>query len=204
MSAGRGGVIIGAGGHAKVVISTLQGAKVSVAAVFDDNQTLWGTKIMGVTVSGPVASIERKQFDFGVIAIGNNSKRKQIADSFDLNWATAVHPTAYVHPSVKIGAGSVIFAGAVIQPETVIGEHVIINTGASVDHDCIIDDYVHIAPGVHLAGNVQLGEGTFLGIGSSVIPGVKIGAWTIIGAGGVVIRDIPDETIAVGVPARSK
>src|SRR5262249_58040314 len=111
-------------------------------------------------------------------------------------------PTAWVHPSVTIGAGTVIFAGAVIQPDATIGAHVIVNTRASIDHDCVLGDFVHVAPGVGLAGNVTLEEGAFLGIGAAAVPGSRVGAWATVGAGGVVIQPIAAGVTAVGVPAR--
>ena len=197
-------VIIGAGGHAKVVIGTLQEIGHSISAVYDDNANKWGDEILGVPITGPTAASENEPFTTGIIAIGDNSTRKKIARSLKLQWLTIVHPTAYVHRSVKLGSGTVVFAGAIIQPETVVGDHVIVNTGASVDHDCMVGDFVHLAPGVHLSGEVQVDEGAFLGIGSSVIPGIKIGSWTTLGAGGVAVRDLPSNKVALGVPAKLK
>jgi sugar O-acyltransferase (sialic acid O-acetyltransferase NeuD family) len=202
IDASRSLVVVGGGGHAKVVVSTLQQAGYSVLRVLDDDNSRWGSKILGIPITGPISAV--KEEDKALIAIGNNSTRQRIVESLQLEWQTVVHPTAYVHPSVKLGVGTVVFAGAVIQPETTIGNHVIVNTGATIDHDCIIGDYVHVAPGCHLAGNVRLGEGTILGIGSAVIPNIRIGSWAIVGAGGIVIEDLPDRIVAVGVPARKK
>ena len=89
-----------------------------------------------------------------------------------------------------------------IQPDTSVGDHCIVNTGATIDHDCQIDNYVHISPGVNLAGGVRLGEGVFCGIGGKAITGVTVGKWTTIGAGGVIINDLPEYSLAVGVPAK--
>ena len=94
-------------------------------------------------------------------------------------------------------------AGAVIQPDTTLGAHVIVNTGATIDHDGILADYVHVAPGAHLAGGVRLGEGVFMGIATSTMPGTSVGAWATVGAGAAVVRDLPGNVTAVGVPARS-
>jgi len=196
-------VVIGGGGHAKVVIGALQAAERLVIAVYDDDPATWGTALLGVRVVGPISAVKKESYE-GVIAIGDNVTRKVISEKVKLQWTTVTHPTAYVHPSVRVGVGSVVFAGAVLQPETKIGDHVIVNTGATVDHDCTIGDFVHIAPGANLAGAVQLGEGAFLGIGSTVNPGVSIGAWTVVGAGGVVTRSLPDHVVAFGVPAKIK
>jgi sugar O-acyltransferase (sialic acid O-acetyltransferase NeuD family) len=199
--------VIGGGGHAKVVISTLQAAGYPVAGVFDDSPEKWGSELLGCPVRGPIDALAGSGCPAAVIAIGSNEVRKQIAGRFlEIEWATVVHPGATVHSSVhssvQLGPGTVVFAGAVIQPDSVLGAHVIVNTGATVDHDCAVGDYVHLAPGSHLAGSVRIGEGAFLGIGSAVTPGRQVGEWTIVGAGAVVVRDLPDNITAVGVPAR--
>jgi sugar O-acyltransferase (sialic acid O-acetyltransferase NeuD family) len=200
----KGLVVLGAGGHAKVLISVIKELDINILAILDDDEQKWGEDILGIKISGPIEKIKSGNFDAAVIAIGDNGKRKELANQYDeyCQWKTLIHPYSYVHPSAKIGSGSVLFAGAIIQPDVLLGDHVIINTGASVDHDCIVESFVHIAPGVHLAGNVSVGEGSFLGIGSSVIPNKKIGKWAIVGAGAVVIDDIPDFSVSVGIPAR--
>ncbi len=199
----RSVAVIGAGGHAKVVIATLRAAGFTVQAVFDDNPSRTGFEVLGVPVLGPIDSLVNAGFSVAVIAIGDNAVRQRIAQRLThMQWLTAVHPNAWVHPSVRLGAGTVVFAGAVIQPEAVVGEHVIINTGATVDHECTVHDFAHIAPGAHLAGRVTVEEGAFVGMGSSVIQTVRIGAWTTLGAGAVVTQDIPAHVTAVGVPAR--
>lgn len=196
--------VIGAGGHARVVIGTLQAAGLSAGAVFDDDPSTWDTKILGVPVLGAVGRLIEEGYRRAVIAIGDNAARRRLSTQLrDIEWVTVVHPHTWIHPSVPIGEGTVVFAGAVIQPEARIGRHVIINTGATVDHECIIHDYAHVAPGAHLAGRVEIGEGAFIGIGSSVIQCCKVGAWAVIGAGAAVVRDIPDGVTAVGVPARA-
>lgn len=203
MSDLKSAYVIGAGGHAKVVISTLQAMGFKVEAVFDDDESKIDTTLLGVPIRDRVAKIMEATPLPTVNAIGSNVARRKLSNQLDgINWLTIVHPSAFVHPSVQIGCGTVVFAGAVIQPDTIIGAHSIVNTGTTIDHDCQTGDFVHIAPGVHLAGEVKVGEGTFLGIGSSVIPQVKIGSWCVVGAGSVVIKDVPDNVVVVGVPAR--
>lgn len=203
MSRGKGIAVIGAGGHAKVVLGTLQAMSAPVKAVFDDNPSTWGKQILGVPVVGGIHRLVEEGYRRAVIAIGDNTARRRIAMQLrGTQWVTVVHPHAWIHPSVQIGEGTVVFAGAVVQPEAQIGSHVIINTGATVDHECIVKDFAHIAPGAHLAGRVEIGEGAFVGMGSSVIQCCRIGAWTVIGAGAAVIRDIPEGVTAVGVPAK--
>lgn len=197
-------VVMGAGGHAKVVISTLQAAGHTVVAAYADDEARWGCEILGVPVRGPLAAAGEAGVASGVIAIGCNETRKKVARVVNLRWLTVVHPAAWVAPDAQLGEGTVVLAGAIVQPGCVVGRHVIINTAATIDHDCVIKDCAHIAPGVHLAGNVRVGEGAFLGIGCTAIPSRKIGAWTIVGAGAVVVRDLGDGVIAYGVPARAK
>ncbi len=143
--------------------------------------------------------------DHAFIAVGDNHLRKRLADkakNLGFQFANAISPSASVSSSAQLRTGIAIMAGAVIQTDTWIGEQAIINTLASVDHDGRIADYVHIAPGCHLAGCVTVGEGAFLGVGCNVIPNLNIGRWSILGAGTVVVKDIPDAVMVMGVPAK--
>jgi sugar O-acyltransferase (sialic acid O-acetyltransferase NeuD family) len=196
-------VVLGAGGHAKVVVATLEAAGHRVAAVLDDDPRLWGTTVLGTPVSGPIDTIARCGRCRAIVAVGDNAVRRRIAQRMPrVEWVTVVHPAATVHPSVVLGPGTVVCAGAVIQPEARVGAHAIVNTSASVDHDSVLGDFVHTAPGARLAGQVTVGAGTLVGIGASALPGVSIGAESVVGAGSVVVRDLPDHVVAVGAPAR--
>jgi sugar O-acyltransferase (sialic acid O-acetyltransferase NeuD family) len=195
--------VVGAGGHAKVVISTLLAAGHHPAAVFDDDEAKWGGTVLGIPVLGGPDLMRGEPDLVGVLGVGDNRARKALAARLDcVAWMSVVHPFAFVDTRVRLGAGTVVFAGAVIQPDTEIGAHCIVNTGASVDHDCRLGDFVHVAPGVHFGGNVIAGEGAFLGVGVSVAPGRSIGPWAIVGAGATVLRNIPPGSTAVGTPAR--
>lgn len=199
-------IIIGAGGHAKVVLSTALGNAMSVRGFLDDNPALSSKRIAGYSVLGDTSFLLAECHDWAVFGLGQNAVRKKIAEHTQAftQWKTLVHPSAYVHPSVELGEGTVVFAGAVIQPDVKIGKHCIVNTGATVDHDCVIEDYVHLAPGVHLAGGVHIGEGSFLGIGSLALIGINIGNWVTVGAGGVVIKDVSTGKTVMGVPAKER
>jgi sugar O-acyltransferase (sialic acid O-acetyltransferase NeuD family) len=196
--------VIGAGGHAKVVIATARAAGHHDITVHDDDPARHGERLLDAPVVGTAAAVLADPTALAVLAIGDNATRLRLARGARCRFATIVHPGAHVEPSVVVGAGTVVFAGCTIQPDTRIGAHVIVNTGATIDHDCAIGDGVHVAPGTHLAGNVTLGEGVFLGIGTVVIPGRTIGAWTRVGAGAAVVHDLPGGVTAVGVPARPR
>lgn len=194
--------VIGAGGHAKVVVRTLLEQGNTIQAIFDDDPQRWGIDLLGIRICGPVAQIERTPGCPAVIAIGDNATRLAIAQRYGLAWATAIHPSALIDPTAELGAGSVVLHRTVVQPDCRIGGHAIINTAATVDHDCVIGDYAHLAPGTHLGGGVCIGDGVLLGIGAVVIPGKCIGSGTIVGAGAVVASDLPPNVVAYGVPAR--
>lgn len=203
VSKSRPVVVLGASGHAKVVIGLLQTLGMSVGSVYDDDRTKAGAMILGVRIAGTISDIPDREGTLAVLAIGDNAARLRVSARFKrLNWATLVHPAAWVHPSARLGPGTVVFAGAVIQPDSLLGTHVIVNTAASVDHDCVIGDFAHLAPGSRLAGHVRVGAGALLGLGATVIPAVSIGDWARVGAGAVVIADVPGKATAVGVPAR--
>lgn len=193
--------VVGAGGHAKVVVALLQSMGRHVAGIYDDDRRLVGSRILGVEVVGSVDDL-KQPLESAVLAIGDNRARKAVSERVAAKWVTLVHPSAFVDRSACIGPGTVVFAGVVVQAEAWVGSHVIVNTGSTIDHDCEIGDFVHIAPGTHLAGNVRIGEGALVGIGGSVTPGRSIGPWAVVGAGAAVVRDVPSRNVVAGVPAR--
>ncbi|MGB8705582.1 MAG: acetyltransferase [Gillisia sp.] len=190
--------IIGASGHAKVIIDILKSLKIEIDSIFDDDENI--EQVSGYPV---IHTREFAKYDAPfVVAIGNNQVRKNL--SFKLNAISnpLVHPTAVISQTSPVGAGSVVMPNAVINADTVVGEHCIINTGSLVEHDCILEDWVHISPNATVAGGVKIGEGTHIGIGAAVIPNITIGKWVTIGAGSVVIENIPDNAVVVGNPGR--
>ncbi|WP_142688536.1 acetyltransferase [Chitinophaga polysaccharea] len=189
--------LCGAGGHAKVIIEILQSRGIPVEGLFDSNPDIKQLWQYPVIHSSPLPSHEV------IIAIGNNAIRKKLAEQ-PCRFGTGLHQLANISPTARISEGTVVMAGATINADVVIGRHCIINTNASVDHDCILEDFVHVSPNVALCGNVVVGEGAHIGAGAVVIPGIVIGKWAVIGAGAVVVRNIPDNTVAVGNPARKR
>lgn len=199
-------IIIGAGGHAKVIADIIYKSGDNLIGFLDDNLANKGKEIyLGKKVLGTTKDIENYNKNYFIIGIGNNSIRKKINNENNLKLYTAIHPSAIIAQDVKIGTGSVIMAGVVINPGTVIGKNCIINTCSSLDHDNLLEDYVHISPGAHLAGTVSVKEGTWICTGAIVKNNITIGKNNIIGAGGVVIKDIIEENATyIGVPARRK
>lgn len=197
-------LVVGAGGHGKVVADILVQQGKIVTGFVDDDPSLRGQMRLKLPVIGAIEDCDHYNDHVLACGIGSNAARKTVAERIGANadrWISAIHPSAIIAPSVSLGHGVVIAAGAIINPDAVIGDFAIINTGVTVDHDCEIGAYCHIAPGVNLAGGVRVGQGTLVGIGASVIPCRNIGQWAVIGAGAVVTADIPDHVTAVGVPA---
>lgn len=192
-------LIYGAGGHAKVVASVLTACGERVSGVFDDNPDRTTFRSVSVMHGYDPGFRPNEQL---IIAIGDNLTRKEVACRISHGFGLAIHSSAMLDESVRVGVGSVIMHGAVIQVDSAVGEHVIVNTGARMDHDCIISDFVHIGPGATLCGGVTVGECTLVGAGSVVLPGVRVGKRCIIGAGSVVLSDVPDDAKLVGNPAR--
>jgi len=197
-------VVVGSGGHAKVVVATARAAGFRVVAIVDDAPVRWGEHLAGLVVSGPSEPVLQDPAAQVVLAIGANRARRQRAQGARCRFVSVVHPSAIIDDTVQLGAGTVVFAGVVIQPDATIGAHTIVNTAASIDHDCVLGEAVHVGPGTRLAGNVTLGDEVFLGIGTVAVPGVTIGARTTVGAGAAVVTDLPSDIVAVGVPARAR
>lgn len=199
-------VILGAGGHAKVVIELLRDAGEQVAVCVggaDSPDHCLDVRV--VKGDAYLKELRGDGYSRAFVAIGSNRIREEVAGQvkqLGFSLVNAVSPHASISPSAKLGSGIAIMAGAVVNAEAVIGDLTIINTGATVDHDCIIGQAVHLAPQCALAGSVVIEDGAFLGIGCKVIPGMRIGVNAVAGAGSVVIEDIPAATTVVGVPAK--
>lgn len=193
--------LYGASGHAKVIIDILKSKGVEILGLFDDNPNI--KSLLCYPVVGNYSPDILKKNSL-IITIGVNDTRQKIVNSLpsNINYGIAVDASALISASVKIGCGTVIMQGTVIQSTSVIGRHCIVNTQASLDHDCVVEDYAHISPNSCLCGGVTIGEGTQVGAGSVIVPGIKVGKWSVVGAGSVVIRDVPDNVLVLGNPAK--
>lgn len=193
--------ILGAGGHAKVVLAALRARGIDDLRVLDENEAVWGTVICGVPIEGGFDLLQPGEEAH--IAIGSNAARESLARRFPLvHWQTIVHPTAWVCPTVEIGVGTFVAAGAVVQVEVRLGSHVIVNTGATIDHESIIADFAQIAPGAHLGGRVHMHPRSFVGIGAAVHQGAILEHDATLGGGAFLKGVVPCGETWVGVPAR--
>lgn len=194
-------IVIGAGGHGKVITDIIKKSGDMVIGFLDDNPALSDTFI-GYPILGNTDTFENYKKCQFVIAIGTAAIREKIADRlYGVKWYTAIHPSAVISDTgVSIGEGTAIMANVVVNAGTTIGKHCIINSGAIVEHDNKIEDFVHVSVGAKLAGTVHIGKRTWIGIGVSVSNNISICEDCMVGAGGVVIRNIEEAGTYVGVP----
>lgn len=185
----RSFVMLGAGGHAKVVLGLLRAMDCEVVAVADPAlaEQFWE----GVSVESETLMLERAVTTGHSVAVGighlpNSSTRHDVfqsAKTAGLELPSLIHPTAWVAPDAIVHDGVQLMAGSVVQPGSVIGQNTIINTHASVDHDCKVGADCHIAPGATLCGGVELGENCFVGAGATIVNGVSLPSGSFVKAG---------------------
>jgi sugar O-acyltransferase (sialic acid O-acetyltransferase NeuD family) len=203
-------IIMGAGGHAKVLVDTLLMLGRTIVGLTDRDMNKVGSEVLGMSVLGaddvlrdfPPGSVEL------VNALGTTTDTRARQNLYatykghGYQFAPIIHPSAILSSAIVLGEGVQVMAGAVIQPGSSVGDNCIINTSASIDHDCVIEGHVHLAPGVTLSGKVCIGEGAHLGTGASVIQGMSIGSGALVAAGSVVAENVPDQAQVKGVPAK--
>ena len=210
-------ILIGAGGHARVVIEILRRARQNIVAAIDANPHLHGTSVDGVPViGGDEMAFARKPADVMLInAVGNASLaigdsglavRRTIFERFaakSYRFGSVISPDAMIASTAQLAEGCHIITGVIVHPGSKVGTDSIINTGAQLDHDCIVGAHCHVAPGAVLCGGVTLGDGVHVGAGAVIVQQIHIGAHAVIGAGAVVTADVPAGTTVFGIPARS-
>ena len=194
-------ILVGAGGHAKVIADIVLKSGDELLGFLDDDPGK--NSVLGYPVLGRTADWQRFSSEAAfLLAVGNAQLRETLAARMQVRWYTAIHPSAQIGMDVTIGGGTAVMANAVINPGAVIGKHCIINTAAVVEHDNCIDDYAHISVGAKLGGTVRIGQASWIGIGAAVKNNVSVCGGCMVGAGCVVIRDLKIPGTYVGVPAR--
>ena len=202
-------IILGAGGHGRVVLDiVLQGQQHKPIGFLDNNELLHGRRVDGLPVLGGLerlTDLKARGISGAIIAVGDNGVRRALADHVEqrrFELISAIHPSAQLASSVSLGKGAVVAAGALVCAHCQIGDYCILNTGCIIDHESMIGTSAHICPGVRLAGHVTVESGVFVGIGATVVQNIRIGFEAVVGAGAVVTKDVDPMTIVVGVPAR--
>ncbi len=203
--------MLGAGGHARVLIDALRLQQREPIGVTDPDASLWGSTVLGVPVLGDDDRIQgfAPNEVMLVNALGSTrgtALRQAVWERWcgrGYRFVGVVHPAAVVAQSAELEADVQVLAGSVVGAAAHIGHNSIVNTGVIVEHDCRVGQHVHLAPGVTLSGNVTVGDGSHLGTGCTVIQDTNIGEGCVVGAGAVVVRDLEPFTLAVGVPARA-
>lgn len=202
-------VVVGAGGHGKAVIDTIERqGRYQIIGLLDRGKTA-GDRIMGYEVLGDESWLARPDhtLDGAIIAIGDNWTRGLVRQQImrtrpELPFITAIHPSAVIAKGARVGAGSVVMSGAFVGCDASIGEHAVLYPHSLVEHDARIGDFVSFAPKAATGGNVSVGDYAAIAIGATIIHGISIGEHSVIGAGSTVIRNIAPLSVAYGTPAR--
>lgn len=206
-------VLLGAGGHAKVLLGLLRASGRTVSGVCDPMLARQGVaEWCGVPVLGDDGALEELDAEsVGLVngvgqLIGGQSRHELYIrlQEQGFRFPVLVHPAAWVDPSAKLAAGVQVMAGAIIQADVVIGANSIVNTRAGIDHDCVLGVNVHVAPGATLCGNVQVGDMAFIAAGSTVVQSVNVGPGAVVGAGAVLVRDLEPHHTLIGGAARKR
>lgn len=204
-------ILIGAGGHARVLIDLIRLSGLYEIAGIIDSQLKVGEMVSGIDVLGNddvLGKLYSHGLKYASVAVGStkdNFKRRVLyenAKEIGFSVPCLLHPKAVIAGNVQLLEGAQVMAGAIIQVNNTIGENTIINTGAIVEHDCQIGMHVHVCPGATISGGCKIGTGAFIGAGATVIQGLSIGNNAVVAAGAAVISDVPANARAMGVPAK--
>lgn len=204
-------VLLGAGGHARVLAALARAAGYPVLGVCDPALAAQGiSRWADLDVLGDDGALERLPPErialmLGIGQLAKDNLRKRLYAAWrarGYNFPALVHPSAWIAPGVVLGDGVQVMAGVVIQPGCAIGENSIVNTRVSIDHDCCIGRDVHVAPGATLCGTVTVEDGVFIGAGATVIQGLRVGEHAVVGAGVTVVRDLTPKAIIIGAANR--
>ena len=204
-------VLLGAGGHASVVLALLRELQCEVLGVSDPallSQSELQWQGLPVWDDATVLSQHSPHTVFlanGVGFVQTPEPRQRVFHTYAQSgyvFPALVHPFSWVAPDVLLEEGVQIMAGAVVQTGAQLGANTLVNTGARIDHGCQIGSHNHVACGAVLCGNVHLGSHTFIGAGAVMIQGVSLGSNCTVGAGSVVLHSHGNHQRLVGSPAR--
>jgi sugar O-acyltransferase (sialic acid O-acetyltransferase NeuD family) len=210
MTALRPVIILGAGGHASVLIDALQQSGRDIMGITDPDETLWNTDYLGIEVLGNDEKIldihpDRIELVNGLGSTKSTAARQKLFETWHdkgYSFGTVIHPKAVIAPTTKLVQGVQVLAGAIINPNVLLGANTLVNTGAILEHGCVLGNHVHVAPGARLAGGVYVGDGAHVGIGCTILQSVVLGDRCVVGAGAVVLHSVATGETVVGVPAR--
>lgn len=204
-------IILGGGGHARVVIDCLDSAEGRLHGVLDQDARRWGTTLQGVPILGGddlLPSLARQGVDRFVVGLGGTGDNRPRQKLFEFALACGLSPVAVIHRAAIVsrwavtGAGAQLFPGSIVNAGAELGVNVIVNTGSIVEHDCRIADHVHVASGAVVAATVRIGLRAHIGAGATIRQGIVIGDDAVVGAGAVVVKDVAPGQVVAGVPAR--
>lgn len=200
--------VYGAGGHGKVVADAALRAGMEVRGFVDDGAAAQGRQVLDLPIFGGWAWLSKEAQSRHlqvVLGIGDNTIRAKVArrcEAAGLPLVTLFHPTAVIAHSAAIEAGSVVLAGAILNPDSRVGRGAIVNTAAVVEHDVVIGDFAHLSPNATTGGAAQVLAFAHVGVGACLLPGTTVGERTIVGGGAAVVKDLPADVVAYGIPAR--
>ena len=203
-------VILGGGGHGAVVRDCIDRRRYRLIGCLDDMKPIGATLGAG-RIIGRLADLKslvlRHKGLAAIVAVGDNMTRRRVVRDIEAGvpgviWATVIHPRAIISPRASVGPGTIVVAGAVVNAGSRLGGHVLINTGSLIDHDNDFGDFSSTGPGVSIGGNVSVGPLSHIGIGASIRHGIRVGSNCVIGGKAYVDRDVDNNLVCFGVPAR--
>lgn len=206
-------IILGFGGNCIDILDTVNELnliqpKYECVGFLTNNEAAWGKEAYGIKVLGPLHTAMEYDDCLFINGIANQQTFTQKEDILEAagipldRYETIIHPSASVSKMAKLGKGVVIFQNVTVTSNVTIGNHIIILPNSIISHDNVIHDYTSITGGVCLSGNVTVGKSCYLGTNCSVRGNVNIGAYSLIGMGSVVLENVPDHSVMVGVPAK--
>ena len=200
-------IIIGSGGHSRMIIECAQTLKYKIKYILDFNErNKSNEKILNISVKNNDHFKKIKKNSKVFLAIGDNNLRRKFYNRYKLyfNFINLIHPSSYVAKNVRLGNANFVAPKAIINSFAQIGNNCIINSGSIIEHECEIHDNVHIGPGSILCGRVKVKQNTFLGAGSKIVPNISVEKNCIIGAGSLLTKKTFANSLYTGIPAKLK